>query len=432
MTAGAIPPLEPGPPTRELRTLWRHGDFMRLWTGQTISLIGSQVTLLALPLTAILLFDATAFQVGALNTLLFLPFLLFGLPAGVWVDRARRKPVMVAADVGRFVVLGSVPVAYWLGILHLGQIFAVGFVTGVLTVFFDVAYGAYLPSLIPRGRLIEGNAKLEISRSGAQIAGPGLAGLLVQWLSAPAAIMADAVSYLASVGFLLGVRTPEPRIDRPEAHPPMWHEVRGGLGYVLGHPLLRPLAISTGTLNLASGFVDAVILLFAVRDLELTAGQIGLILALGNVGFLVGAILSTRIGRWLGTGPAIIGGAVAIAVGFAVVPLATASTAVPVLLAYGLVASFGGVVYNVLARSTVQTVTPDPMLGRTIATLRFFVWGTIPLGSLLGGVLGTALGLRSTLWIGAACGLLAFLGPLLSPVRRLRTPESALPADPDV
>src|SRR5436189_317023 len=186
-------------PSEAPRSLWRHREFMKLWTGQTISLIGSQVTLLALPLTAILLFDATAFQVGTLNTLLFLPFLLFGLPAGVWVDRARRKPVMVAADVGRFVVLASVPVAYWLGILHLGQIFVVGFATGVLTVFFDVAYGAYLPWLIPREQLIDGNAKLEISRSGAQIAGPGLGGLLVQWLGAPVAIMADAISYLASV-----------------------------------------------------------------------------------------------------------------------------------------------------------------------------------------------------------------------------------------
>src|SRR5262245_18235831 len=318
MSSGAMPPLEPGPPPPELRTLWRHGDFMRLWTGQTISLIGSQVTLLALPLTAILLFDASAFQVGALNTLLFLPFLLLGLPAGVWVDRMRRKPMMIAADLGRFAVLASIPLAYAFGVLRLGQVYAVGFLAGVLTVFFDVAYGAYLPSLIPRSRLVDGNAKLEISRSGAQIAGPGLAGLLVQVLSAPTAILADALSYLASVAFLLGVRAPEPRIERPEEHPPMWREIRGGLGYVLGRSLLRPLAISTGTLNLASGFVEAVLLLFAVHDLDLTAGQIGLILALGNVGFLVGAILSTRIGRWLGTGPAIIGGAVAIAVGFAI------------------------------------------------------------------------------------------------------------------
>jgi len=422
-----MPPLEPGPPPAELRTLWRHGDFMRLWTGQTISLVGSQVTLLALPLTAILLFDASAFQVGVLNTLLFLPFLLLGLPAGVWVDRMRRKPMMIAADLGRFAVLGSIPLAYAFGVLRLGQVYAVGFLAGVLTVFFDVAYGAYLPSLIPRRRLVDGNAKLEISRSGAQIAGPGLAGLLVQWLGAPTAILADAVSYLASVLFLWRVRAPEPAVARPEEQLPMGSEIREGLGYVLGHPLLRPLAICTGTLNLASGFFDAIVLVFAVRELDLTAGQIGLILAVGNVGFLVGAFLSARIARALGTGPAIVASALAIALGMALVPLATAGTAVPVLVAYGLVASFGGVVYNVNARSTTQTITPDRMLGRTIATLRFFVWGTIPLGSLLGGAMGTTLGLRTTLWVAAGTGLVAFLAPLLSPVRRLRVPEAPAP-----
>jgi MFS family permease len=422
-----MPPLEPGPPPPEARTLWRHGDFMRLWTGQTISLVGSQVTLLALPLTAILLFQASAFQVGVLNTLLFLPFLLLGLPAGVWVDRMRRKPMMIAADLGRFAVLASVPLAYAFGVLRLGQVYAVGFLAGVLTVFFDVAYGAYLPSLIPRSRLVDGNAKLEISRSGAQIAGPGLAGLLVQWLSAPTAILVDALSYLASVLFLWRVRTPEPAVDRPEGQLRMGSEIREGLRYVLGHPLLRPLAICTGTLNLASGFLDAVLLVFAVRELDLTAGRIGVILAVGNVGFLVGAFLAARIAAALGTGPAIVAAALAIGVGVALVPVATPGSAVPVLVAFGLVASFGGVVYNVNARSTAQTVTPDRMLGRTIATLRFFVWGTIPLGSLLGGVMGTALGLRTTLWVAAGTGLVAFLAPLLSPVRRLRVPEAPAP-----
>ena len=302
-----------------------------------------------------------------------------------------------------------------------------GFLAGVLTVFFDVAYGAYLPSLIPRSRLVDGNAKLEISRSGAQIAGPGLAGLLVQWLGAPTAILADALSYLASVLLLWRVRAPEPAVARPEEQLPMGSEIREGLGYVLGHPLLRPLAICTGTLNLASGFFDAIVLVFAVRELDLTAGQIGLILAVGNVGFLVGAFLAARIARALGTGPAIVASALAIALGMALVPLATAGTAVPVLVPYGLVASFGGVVYNVIARSTTQTITPDRMLGRTIAALRFFVWGTIPLGSMLGGAMGTTLGLRTTLWVAAGTGLVAFLAPLLSPVRRLRVPEAPAP-----
>jgi MFS family permease len=196
-------------------SLWHHGEFMKLWAGQTISQIGSQITLLALPLSAILLFDASPFQVGLLSTVEFLPFVIFGLPAGVWVDRLPRKPILVVADLGRFVAVGSIPVAYALDVLRLPQLYVVAFVSGILTVFFDVAYGAYLPSLIPRQRLVEGNSKLEISRSGAQLAGPGLAGLLVQALRAPVAILADAVSYLGSVVFLLAVRNEEPPVSVP-------------------------------------------------------------------------------------------------------------------------------------------------------------------------------------------------------------------------
>src|SRR5439155_9355828 len=210
-------PIEPGPPRR---SLWRHGAFMRVWTGQTISLLGSQVNLLALPLTAILVFNASAFQVGALSTVEFLPFVLLGLPVGVWVDRLRRRPILVVADVLRLIVIGSVPLAYALGVLRLVQLYVVGFLSGVGTVFFDVAYGAYLPSLVDRDRLVEGNAKIEGSRSGAQIVGPGVGGLLVQALSAPGAILADALSYLASVLSLLAIRSREAPVAVPEGGRP--------------------------------------------------------------------------------------------------------------------------------------------------------------------------------------------------------------------
>jgi MFS family permease len=412
-------------PERRIESLWRDPEFMKLWTGQTISQLGSQVTLLALPLTAIVLFQASALQVGVLNTLLFLPFLLFGLPAGVWVDRLRRKPILIASDLGRFAILGSVPLASALGILHIEQLYVVAFASGILTVFFDVAYGAYLPTLIPRDRLVDGNSKLEISRSGAQIAGPGLAGILVQAFTAPVAILADAVSYLASVASLTLMRSAEPAPHRPAERPRMRAEIGDGLRYVLGHPLLRPLLMCTGTLNFASGIYDAVLVLFAVRGLGLTPGAIGGILAVGNVAFLVGAFLSARIGRTLGVGRALIVAALLIAGGMVLSPLAGPSTAVPLLIASWSVSSFGGVIYNVNGRSLVQTITPDRMLGRTIATNRFVVWGTIPFGSLLGGVLGNRLGLRPTLWIAAGTAMVAFIGPLLSPVRRLRDPTPA-------
>jgi MFS family permease len=401
-------------------SLWQHGDFMRLWTGQTISQLGSQITVIAFPLTAILLFNATPFQVGLLGTLEFLPFVLFGLPVGVWVDRLRRKPILVVADLARFALIATVPLAYAFGALRIGHLYAVAFVAGVFTVFFDVAYGSYLPSLIDRARLMEGNSKLEISRSGAQLVGPGVGGILVQVFRAPVALLADAVSYLGSVIFLLLIRRKEPPVEPPPGEPQrMTIQIREGLRYVLRHRLLRPLLICTATLNLASGLNLAVLLLFAVRSLGLKPGVIGAAMALGNIGFVGGAIVSRRATLRLGVGPTIIGAGVVIGLGWSLIPLAGSSTGVALLFLSGFLGSFGAVIYNVNARSLAQSITPERMLGRTIATLRFAVWGTIPLGTFFGGLLGGRIGLRPTLWLSAVCGLVAFLPPLLSDVGRL-------------
>jgi MFS family permease len=413
-------------------SLWRHRDFMKLWTGQTISLLGSQITLLALPLAAILLFKASAFQVGLLGTVEFLPFVLFGLPVGVWVDRLRRRPILILADAARFAIIGSVPLAYALGALHMTQLYVVAFLSGVFTVFFDVAYGSYLPSLVERGHLVEGNSKLEISRSGAQLAGPGLAGLLVQAFSAPVALLADSLSYVASVFSLLLIRLPEPPSEPPAGgRAGMRGEIGEGLRYVLRNRVLRPILACTATLNFFGMMTQAVLLLYAVRELHLSPGVIGAILTVGNVGFLVGAFLAARIAGRLGVGPTLIGAALFIGGSAALVPLATRSTAVPLLVAFTLLASFGGVIYNINGRSVAQTIAPERLLGRTIATNRFIVWGTIPAGSLLGGILGSQVGLRTTLWIAAAGGFVAFLPPLLSPIRRMRLMPSPDP-DPEV
>jgi MFS family permease len=426
-------------------TLWHNTDFLKLWAGQTVSLVGSQFTLLALPLAAILLFEATAFQVGVLTSVEFVPFLLFGLPVGVWVDRVRRKPLLVMADAGRFVVLGTIPLAYAFGVLTLAHLYAAAFLTGVGTVIFDVAYGAYLPSVVPRQQLVDGNAKLETSRAGAQLAGPGLAGLVVGALRAPSAILVDAWSYLVSVVSLLLIRrrepdplaepnptvAPNPTADPTPAAAPasgsIRREIGEGIRHVVRHPLIRPIAICTGTLNLFSMMSEAVLLLFAVRSLGMSPGLIGVVLTVGNVGFLIGAPLASASGRRLGVGPTLIGAAVLLGLGTIVVPLASRETAVAVLVAGGTISAFGGVLYNVNARSLIQTITPDRALGRVIATTRFIVWGTIPLGSLLGGVLGTQIGLRLTLWIAGIGELAAFIPPLLSPVRALHAmPEPAV------
>ena len=214
--------------------LWRHRDFLNLWGAETVSQIGSQITGLALPLVAILVLDASAFQVALLGVIEFAPFILISLPAGVWVDRLRRKPILVTADLGRALLLGSIPVAHWLGLLTIWQLYVVGFVVGVLTVFFDVAYQSYLPSLVSRDQIIDGNSKLEISRSGAQLAGPGLAGGLVQALTAPIAVLVDAISFLASGLFLFGIKQEERAPTRAERQAGPGHEGRGA-----GRPALR-------------------------------------------------------------------------------------------------------------------------------------------------------------------------------------------------
>jgi MFS family permease len=423
--------------TERRTSLWRHRDFMRLWAAETISQVGSQVTLLALPLAAILILDATAFEVGALSSIEYAPFLLVGLPAGVWVDRLRRRPILIAGDLGRAVVLASIPIAYWLDALTMPHLYAAAFFTGICTVFFDVAYQSYLPSLVERGQLTEGNAKLEISRSGAQLAGPGIAGGLVEVLTAPVAIAVDAVSYLGSALFVSRIRRPEPDVPAPPAEdrPRMRSQIMEGLRYVLGHPLLRPIAACTALSNLFSAMATAILILFAVRELGLTAGAIGVALAIGNVGFLVGAFAAERIAGRVGIGRAIVGSSVLFGLAGFAYPLATSATAVVLLVAGGLLFGFGGVVYNVNQVSLRQAITPGRMQGRMNATMRFVVWGTLPIGALAGGALGGAIGLRPNLWIAAAGGFLAFVPPLFSPVRSLvsipegEEEEAALPED---
>lgn len=413
--------------TDRTRSLWRHADFMKLWTGETISQLGTQITLLALPLTAIVILRASPFQVGLLGTLEYLPFILVGLPAGVWVDRLRRRRILIVGDLGRVVALGSIPLAYGLGVLHIAQLYVVAFVTGVLTVFFDVSYQSYLPSLVDRDQIVDGNAKLEISRSGAYLAGPGIAGLLIEALKAPMAILADAISYLGSALFIFFIRRKEAPVQwhgPDRAKPRMRNEIWEGLRYVLGNKLLRSIAACTATSNLFSQVAGAVVLIFAVRRLGMSPGTIGLAFALGNIGFLLAAFIAPRVARRLGIGRTIVGSAMLF--GFAWFPAAlmTKETAFLLLLAGMFIAGFGGTIYNINQVSLRQSITADRMQGRMNATMRFMVWGTIPIGYFVGGVLGGSIGLRPTLWVAAVGSLLAFIPPLLSPVRTLeRIPE---------
>jgi MFS family permease len=411
-------------------SLWRNGDFLHLWSAQTISQFGSQITLLALPLAAILVLDASAFEVAALTAVEWTPWLLFSLPAGAWVDRLPRRRVLVVTDLGRAAALASIPVAYAFDALTLWQLFGVGFLTGILTVFFEVAYVAYLPSLVERRQLPDGNSKLEITRSGAQLGGPGLGGLLVQAFSAPVAILADAISFVGSALFLAGIRRPE------EVHPRaagtrLLAEVNEGIRFVLGHPLMRPSMAFIATSNFFYNVIYGIFLVYAVRSLDLDAARIGLAFTLGNVGVLAGALLATRIGTLLGVGRTIVLSAFMIGWPLLLIPLPQGSYALPVFVAVFALTGFFGVIVNVVGVSLFQATTPNRLQGRATASRRLVNFGAVPLGSLAGGGLAATIGLRETLWVGAVGGTLAFLPVLFSPIRQLRDvptqPEEPLP-----
>jgi MFS family permease len=365
---------------------------------------------------------ASAFEVALLGTFDFLPFILFALPAGVWVDRLPRRPVMIVADLGRAVALASIPIAKAAGDLTIWQLYGVGFVVGTLTVFFDVAYQAYLPSLIGREHLVEGNSKLEISRSGAQLGGPGLAGWLIAVTTAPFAVVADAVSFLGSAAFLGRIRRVEEHVPAREGpdRPGMLSELREGLAYLLRDRYLRAIAACTAYANFFTSLAFAVFLVYAVRRLALDVKEVGLVFSISNVGFLVAALTAGRLAKTIGTGPTIITAAALIGPGLLLVPLAPVSHSIPFLVVGLALSAYGGVTYNITAISYMQATTPDRMLGRMNASRRFIVWGTIPLGSLLGGVIAASLGLKTAIWIGAAGATVAFVPILLSPFRSLK------------
>jgi MFS family permease len=401
--------------------LWRHPDFMKLWVGETISLLGSQVTSLALPLTAALILKASAEQMGVLNATQFLPFLLVGLFAGAWVDRRQRRPVLIIGDIGRALLLATIPLAALAGALHMEQLYVIGFLVGVLTVFFDVAYQSYLPSLVGRAGLVEGNSKLELSRSITAIAGPGVAGLLVQILTAPIAIALDAFSFLASAFFLGRITTTEAPPERHEQKH-ILREIAEGMGVVLGNPSLRAIAACTATSNLFSNISQTVFILYATRDLNLDAAALGVIYGIASVGGLLGALYVARVTRRFGLGYTIIGSMILGGLGWLFAPLASGSwlVAVPLIILGVSLNAFGGTIYNINQVSLRQTITPHRLLGRMNASMRFIVWGTIPVGALVGGWLGGAIGLRQTLVVGAVGSMLPSLWIIFSPVRGLR------------
>jgi MFS family permease len=418
--------------------LWRQPEFLKLWTAETISVFGSQFSQLALPLVAVLLLDASAFAVSALFVVEFLPFILFALPAGVWVDRLRRKPILVIGDLGRAALLGSIPLAYALDGLTLGHLYVVAFLVGVCTVFFDVAYQSYLPTLVERDQLVDGNSKLEISRSTSQLAGPGAAGAIVGALGAPFAVLLDAISFAFSAVFLFAIRRKEtlPEPSAETKRPSMLTEAREGLRFVIRNRYLRAISICTGTSNFFFSMSAALIVVYAVRVLDMSPAALGLAFSLGNIGPLLAAFTTNRISTRLGVGRTILWTAVLFSVSSLFLPLAPKSYPLPFLVAFGVIAGFASVAYNITQVSFRQAICPERMQGRMNSVIRFLVWGTMPLGALLGGALGTWFGLRPALWVAAIGALFTFLPILLSPVPKLRempepVEEPPLPSEAD-
>jgi MFS family permease len=386
---------------------------VRLWAANGVSQLGTQVSLLALPLAALYILHASALGVALLRSFAVLPFLIFSLPAGVWVDRLRRRPLMILADFGRAGAMASIPVAYWLGHLSMTQLYVVAGITGLLSVIFDVSYLSFLPTLVGRGKLGEANAKL--------------AGELVSAVGAAVAVLADAVSFFLSGAFVALIRgreaRPEPTQTRARA------ELVEGLRYVFSQPYLRTLTIWISTANLFTSALFAIFIVYFVRDLHLSAATIGWLFAVINAGFIAAALVNGAVVRRLGVGPMIAYTGLLSSLTLLGFPLAPKSHPLPVLVVTGVVGTFLGFFMNVNQLTLRQAITPPRLQGRMNAVTRFMYWGTMPLGSALGGIAAQAIGLRWTLAVACIGAILAQLPIAISPIRRLRElPEP--PAEP--
>jgi predicted MFS family arabinose efflux permease len=394
--------------------LLREPDFLKLWTGQAISHIGSSITSIGLPLVAVMILHASPLEMGFLGGVSAASILLFGLFAGAWADRLRRRPILIAADLGRAAVIGSVPAAAVLHRLTMAHLCVVAAAGAMLTVLFDVSYQAYLPSLVERGKLGDANSKLALTESFAEVAGPGITGVLIQAITAPIAILFDALSFLCSAISVWLIRKPEPPPVR-DAEPDMGREIREGLLVSWREPVLRALAARAAWAAFFLGFGASLYFLFAVGELGLSAGTVGLIISAGGALNLLGAALADRIARRVGPGGALIGSSLLTGLAALVVPLAHG----PALLAVAQMGDLGWPVYSITERTLRQKIVPNHLLGRVNSAMHLLFHGLIPLGALAGGVLAQSIGVRAAVAIGAVGFLLSTLCLLGAPVRRL-------------
>ena len=400
--------------------LLRGADFRNLWLGQSVSLFGDQVTMIALPLAAVLVLHANAAEMGYLTAAELIPHLLFSLPAGAWLERVeRRRVLMIAADMGRAGLLASIPVAYALDVLTFAQLYSVAFLAGTLAVVFDISYMTLYVAVTKREDYVEANSLLNASRAFSYVAGPSLGGVLVQILSAPAALVVDALSYVGSAIFLGRIQAKEPPLEPAEGG--MFAQVREGMRFIFRHDILRPSLISVATLNFFNFVFAALFILYATRELHVRSGALGLVLGAGAIGGLIGAAVTGRLSRRIGVGPAFVLGMVLFPAPLLLVPLAGGpkSLVLGMLFTAEFLSAVGVMILDITAGAIIVGFTPDRLRSRATGALRFVNYGVRPLGALAGGALGSAFGLRPTLWFAAAAGVLGVLWLVPSPVPRL-------------
>jgi MFS family permease len=414
-------------------SLWRNGDFLRFWLGESLSLLGTQVTNLALPLTAIYAFQATDEQIGILRFLQLAPYLGLALLFGVWVDRVRRRPIMLGANLVRLILLGLIPLLYWWGALSMAPLLIIAGLIGVASVLFDVSWMSYVPTLVKEpGRYVEASAKMGISTSSAEVAGPGLAGVLVSALTAPVALTAQVVTYLVSVLSLLLIRTREPRPAPPDGKRYLGRELRAGLHWVLRNPILRWLAFIGFCCNFSMITVWTMFLLYGTRDLHLPSTTLGAIFTTASVGGLIGAVISRKVIGRFRIGPVYLAAQSALLLGPTLIVLANGPR--PVLVAMFILSFFttylGLGVAGVIIVSLRQTSTPQWMMGRMTAVFRTLLFGGGAFGGLFAGVLSGAIGARNALTVAAVASAAVVVGLVMSPVSRLRELPSPVDSSP--
>ncbi|HEY8772142.1 MAG TPA: MFS transporter [Candidatus Limnocylindria bacterium] len=404
-------------------SIWRSGAFVRLWAATTVSYFGSFITRTALPLAAILMLGAGPLEISALRGLELVAGLLVGLVVGAWVDRLRRRPIMVGADLGRAALLATIPVAAVAGVLALPQLLIVAFLAAILTTCFDVASRTYLPTIVPKAQLVTANSALTASASAAEFTGFGVSGFLIQLFTAPIAIAVDAASFVVSALALGSIRQPEPPVPAVVDREPVLREIRDGLRVVLGSPTLRAIAAAHGSTHLLWGIFGTVYLLFATRDLALGPAAIGIIAGVGGAGSFLGAAVAGRVIARLGIGQTMLLGMAGFTVGNALIPLAPSGAVLvgaAFLVAQQLIGDSAGTLYDVVETSLTQSIVAPRILGRVTASISTYTTLLSLVGTIVGGILAELLGLRAAMAIGILGGVAAFAFIWFSPIRTMR------------